>query len=52
MLRLAGDGELRRRMGEQARARALRDFRTEAITAELMRFYEGALAERETPASG
>lgn len=48
MLRLAGDRELRRRMGEQAHARALREFRAETITAELVRFYDRALAQAPT----
>ncbi len=43
MLRLVSNELLRREMGEQARARALRDFRAGAITAELMRFYAAAI---------
>lgn len=45
MLRLSGDPDLRRRMGGQARARALRDFNQDLVTEELMRFYESALAQ-------
>ena len=45
MLRLAGDFELRRRLGDQARVRALRDFPADLITAEMLRFYDRALAQ-------
>ncbi len=42
---LAADPEKRDRMGREARARALRDFRMEAVTRHTMQFYRSALAQ-------
>lgn len=43
MDRLARDPALRRRMGESARAKALRDFPASAVVAELVQLYEEAI---------
>jgi glycosyltransferase involved in cell wall biosynthesis len=39
------DGEMRRRMGRQARERVIRDFRTETLTGYTMHFYRKALGK-------
>jgi glycosyltransferase involved in cell wall biosynthesis len=44
MRTLAGDANLRRRMGENARQRALRDFSSTVVTAALLEYYETLLA--------
>ena len=43
---LAGDAGLRRRMGENARQRALRDFSSSVVTAALLEYYQELLAHR------
>ena len=43
---LAGDAELRRRMGQSARERALRDYAQERLTGALLAFYQQLLAGR------
>lgn len=43
MTRLVAEPELRRALGERARARALRDFRAESIATELQRFYAAVI---------
>ena len=46
MRTLAGDEGLRRRMGEKARERAVRDFSSAIVTAALLAYYEKLLAHR------
>ena len=46
MLALAGDVSLRRRMGQNARDRALRDFSAPVVTAALLEYYAALLARR------
>jgi len=46
MRTLAGDEGLRRRMGEKARERAVRDFSSAVVTAALLEYYEKLLAHR------
>jgi glycosyltransferase involved in cell wall biosynthesis len=45
MRTLAGDASLRRRMGEKARERTVRDFSSSVVTAALLEFYEKLLAQ-------
>ncbi len=45
MRTLAGDASLRRRMGEKARERAVRDFSSTVVTAALLEYYEKLLAQ-------
>ena len=45
MLALAGDASGRRRMGQNGRERALRDFSAAVVTAALLEFYEELLAQ-------
>ncbi len=44
MRTLAGDASLRRRMGQKARERAVRDFSSTVVTAALLEYYEKLLA--------
>lgn len=44
--RLAGDGELRRRMGEAGRHRALKHFTSDRMAAQLMAMYDGLAGRR------
>jgi glycosyltransferase involved in cell wall biosynthesis len=44
MRTLAGDASLRRRMGQRARERAVRDFSSAVVTAALVEYYEKLLA--------
>ena len=46
MRTLAGDESLRRRMGQKARARAMRDFSSAAVTCALLEYYDTLLAQR------
>ena len=46
MSTLAGDASLRRRMGQRARDRVVRDFSSEVVTAALLDYYQSRLAQR------
>jgi glycosyltransferase involved in cell wall biosynthesis len=46
MRTLAGDASLRRRMGQRAKERAVRDFSSAVVTAALLEYYEQLLARR------
>ena len=41
---LAGDASLRRRMGQRAKERAVRDFSSTVVTAALLEYYKKLLA--------